>query len=122
MSYIFDYLHDSFDKTAEIVPIFKYPDNRLLLIEAKLFRRILGESPGFIILHTFEPTFEGSRLLHNYLAEKKGLENTVFRIPRSLLTNSAGMLLHSDSILEVMEDCKGLEIADPLMAMKDLFW
>jgi hypothetical protein len=82
----------------------------LLLIEVELFRRIWGYPPVSIVMHIFEPTFKISCLLHDYLSEKKGLENTILRITRNLLINSVGMLLHYDSILEVMEECKGLEI------------
>jgi hypothetical protein len=67
-------------------------------------------------MHIFEPTFKLSCLSHDYLAEKKGLESIVFRIPRNLLINSARMLLHYDSILEVMEECKDLEIINPFDA------
>jgi hypothetical protein len=47
------------------------------------------------------------------LAEKKRLENTVFRIQMNLLINSACMLLHYDSIMDLMEECKGMDVINP---------
>jgi hypothetical protein len=113
MSYNFTYSHESFNLTIDFVPIFKHSDDRLLLIEVEVFKRIWGTTPGFITMHVFEPNFKIGCLLHDYLAERKGLENTAFRITRNLLINSAGMLIHYDSILDLMDECRRMYIVNP---------
>jgi hypothetical protein len=60
-----------------------------------------------------EPLFEIECIPHDYLAEKKGLENMIIRISRKLLINNAGTVLQYESMLEVFEDCKGIQINDP---------
>jgi hypothetical protein len=51
----FNYPHDSFSKIVHIVPVFKYPNGDVLMIEKTVFRKIWGEPPVLIFLHVYEP-------------------------------------------------------------------
>jgi hypothetical protein len=109
----FNYPHSSLTKTIEAITIFKYSNGRILLVEKEVFMLVWEEHPVSIIPHDLRHQFEVNCILHDYPAEKKGLENIMIRTPQKLLINNAGTVLRYESMLEMFEDCKGIQINDP---------
>jgi hypothetical protein len=108
----FNYPHDSFFKIIHVVPVFKYPNGDVLMIEKTMFRKLWGEPPVLIFLHVYEPQYEVACILHDYLSDKRSLENTIFRIPRKSVTDDAGTVLKYDSLSEVFRDCQGVNASN----------